>query len=213
MSGTSTSGACGKTSNCRTASCSFPASSATPPISSSIRRWWPTASCATPRWSAARTSSPAPTAAWAAASIRRSPGRNCRRLPKAPGSRPRSCGTSASGPPSTSLLLLLLGDLVQHRLPGLLLLVNERRGLGRRHRIRVAAELGEFRLQLRLGGHLAQVIAHLLDDGCRRGDRRDQDRPAGGAKARNGFRHGGQVGKLSKTLGRGDGDQLDRARL
>src|SRR5262249_48885880 len=160
----------------------------TPPISSSIRRWWPTASCATPRLSAARTSSPAPTAAWAAASIRRSPGRNCKRWRKARGSRPKSCGISARGPASTSLLLLLLGDLVQHRLPGLLLLVNERRGLGRRHRIRIAAELGKFRLQLRLGGHPAQVVAHLLDDGFRRADRRDQHRPAGGAEAGNGFR-------------------------
>ena len=36
-SATSTNGACGRTSSCRTASCSFPASSVTPPTSSSIR--------------------------------------------------------------------------------------------------------------------------------------------------------------------------------
>ena len=83
MSATSTNGGCGRTPNCPMASCSFPASSATPPTSSSIRRSSPTASCATPRWSAARTSSPAPIAGWAAASIRKSPGPNCRRWPKA----------------------------------------------------------------------------------------------------------------------------------
>ena len=65
---TSTSGTSGRTRSCRTASCSSPASSATPPTSSSTRSSSPTASCATPTSSAARTSSPAPTAAWAAAS-------------------------------------------------------------------------------------------------------------------------------------------------
>jgi methionine synthase II (cobalamin-independent) len=93
--GMSMNGASGKMFDYPTASCSFPASSATRPTSSSIRRWSRTGSCVTPKWSAARTSSPAPIAASAAAFIRRSPGRSSRRWRPAPSSRPRSCGASA----------------------------------------------------------------------------------------------------------------------
>ena len=94
--GTSMNGASGRTLHFPTVSCSFPASSATRPTSSSIRRWWRTGSCVTPKWSAARTSSPAPIAASAAASIRRSRGRSSRCWRRAPGSRPQSFGASAA---------------------------------------------------------------------------------------------------------------------
>ena len=65
--------------SCRTARSSSPASSATPPTSSSTRSSSPSASSGTPTSSAARTSSPAPTAVWAAASTPRSPGPSSRR--------------------------------------------------------------------------------------------------------------------------------------
>jgi hypothetical protein len=63
------------------------------------------------------------------------------------------------------LLLLLLCDIGQHRIPDVLLLVNERRGFGRRHWTGIAAEFGELLLQIRLRGDLAQVSTYFLDNG------------------------------------------------
>jgi hypothetical protein len=44
---------------------------------------------------------------------------------------------------------LIFGNLIEDRLPRLLLLVNERRGFGGRHRIRIAAERCKLPLQFR----------------------------------------------------------------
>src|SRR5438132_4484669 len=68
-----------------------------PPTSSNTRHSSPTASCATPKSSAARTSSPAPIAASAAGSTPTSPGPNCAPSPKAPASRRRASGLNACG--------------------------------------------------------------------------------------------------------------------
>src|SRR5262245_3133662 len=64
-----------------------------PPISSSIRRRLPTGWCAMPRSSAGKTSWQEPTAASDRGSAtRKSPGQSSKPWPRAPASRPRSCG-------------------------------------------------------------------------------------------------------------------------
>jgi hypothetical protein len=64
-------------------------------------------------------------------------------------------GNQRITPPSS----LLFGDLVEDRLPRLLLLVNERRGFGGRHRIGIAAERCKLLFQFRLERDFAQVCA------------------------------------------------------
>ena len=61
-------------------------------------------------------------------------------------------------PPSA----LVFGDLVEDRLPRLLLLVNEGGGLGGRHRIGVAPQRRKLLLQFRVESHFAQVFAAAL---------------------------------------------------
>jgi len=107
---------------------------------------------------------------------------------------------------------LVLGDLVEDRLPRLLLPVNERRGFGGRHRIRVTADRCELLLQFRVERNFPQVFADLVDDcfGC--ADGRHQNSPASGLETGNRFRHCGNIGEFRQTFGRCDRDQLDRAR-
>src|SRR5215471_3259117 len=69
----------------------------------------------------------------------------------------------------------ICGNLLQHRLPGLLLLLHEGGRLGGRHGARVAAELGKLALDVRIVDHLGEVIAHLADDGIGRTVRRRQN--------------------------------------
>src|SRR5580693_6041881 len=69
-----------------------------PPTWSSIPSWWPSASAASPGWSAANGSSPRPTAAWAAACIRRSPGPSSKRWRRVRPSPASSCGDLAPDP-------------------------------------------------------------------------------------------------------------------
>src|SRR5688572_18769739 len=88
-----TNGEFGRKRNSPPEKSSCPASSATPPTSSSIRKQSPTVWCATPKSSVVKMSWPAPTAASARASAtRKSPGRNSKQWPKARASRARSCG-------------------------------------------------------------------------------------------------------------------------
>ncbi len=105
-------------------------------------------------------------------------------------------------PPSS----LVFGDLIEDRLPRLLLLVNERRGFGDRHRIRIAAERCKFPLQFRVESNFAQVFAYLIDDCLGRADGRYQNSPASGLEAGNRFRHGRDIGEFRQTLGRCDRD-------
>ena len=87
----------GRSETARRQDVSFPASSATTAISSNIPRRSPIAWCATPKSSAAKTSSPAPTAASAPESvIPKWAGRSFRRWPKARASRPKNCGADSS---------------------------------------------------------------------------------------------------------------------
>src|SRR5262245_55041277 len=79
-------------------------------------------------------------------------------------------------PPS----LLVLRYLVEDRLPRLLLPVNERRGFGGRHRIRVTAESCELLLQFRIERNFPQVVADLVDDCFGRAYGRHQNSPASG---------------------------------
>ena len=69
------------------------------------------------------------------------------------------------------LLLLLLSDIGQDRIPDVLLLVNERRGFGSSHRTGIAAKLREFFPQIGLRGGLLQVSTYFLDDGIWRVER------------------------------------------
>ena len=73
---------------------------------------------------------------------------------------------------------LLFRDLVQDRLPCLLLLMNERRGFGGRHRIGIAAERRQLLFQFRFDSNFAQVFAHLVDDRFGRTKRGYQNSPA-----------------------------------
>src|SRR6185437_493334 len=116
---------------------------------------------------------------------------------------PIIAGWRAAKPPPAHrrmmpLLSLLFGNLVQHRLPHLLLLVDERRHFGGRHRIGIATERRKPLLDLRFDDHFAQIFAELADDGLRRADGRHQNAPAGGAKTWNRFGHGRHVGKLGQ---------------
>jgi hypothetical protein len=70
-------------------------SSATPPTSSSTRNWSTIASSHSLNSSARKTSSPAPTAAWAAASIRKSPGPSSPPCATPRRWRARSCGVES----------------------------------------------------------------------------------------------------------------------
>jgi hypothetical protein len=72
---------------------------------------------------------------------------------------------------------LVFGDVVEDRLPCLLLLVNEAGGFGGRHRIRIAAERSKLLLQFRVERNCAQVLAYLVDDGFGRADRCHQNTP------------------------------------
>ena len=90
-------GGCGRRSSCRTASRSFPASSATRPCWSSTPSWSRSASRATRRWWGASASSPAPIAASPPSPARRrcipaSCGRNSSRWSPVPASPAGSCG-------------------------------------------------------------------------------------------------------------------------
>jgi hypothetical protein len=107
---------------------------------------------------------------------------------------------------------LVFGDVVEDRLPCLLLLVNEAGGFGGRHRIRIAAERSKLLLQFRVERNCAQVLAYLVDDGFGRADRCHQNTPTSGLETRNCFRHGGDVREFRQALRRGDCDQLDRTR-
>src|SRR4029077_6881270 len=69
---------------------------------------------------------------------------------------------------------LVFGDVVEDRLPCLLLLVSEAGGFAGRHRIRIAAERSKLLLQFRVERNCAQVLAYLVDDGFGRADRRHQ---------------------------------------
>jgi hypothetical protein len=90
----------------------------------------------------------------------------------------------------------------EDRLPRLLLLVNERRSFGGRHRIRIAAERCKPPLQFRVEGNFAQVFAYLIDDCLVRADGRYQDSPASGLETGNRFRHGGTLGNsATRTMG------------
>ena len=95
---------------------------------------------------------------------------------------------------------LVFGDLVEDRLPGLLLLVNEPGGFGGRHWIRIAPERSKLLLQFRVERNCAPVLAYLVDDGFGRADRRYQNTPTSGLETGNCFRHGGDVGNSARRL-------------
>src|SRR6266566_1761654 len=107
---------------------------------------------------------------------------------------------------------LVFGDLVEDRLPRLLLLVNEGGGLGGRHRIGVAPQRRKLLLQFRVESHFAQVFADLVDDRLGRANGRHQNSPASGLETWNRFRHCGDIGEFRQTLGGCYRDQLDRTR-
>src|SRR5271165_1734136 len=65
-----------------------------------------------------------------------------------------------------------LGELLQNRIPRLLLTSNKGDDFGGRHWARVSAPHGELLLHLRLVKRFAQVLAHPADNGVRRADRR-----------------------------------------
>jgi ABC transporter substrate binding protein len=68
-------------------------------------------------------------------------------------------------------------------LPRLLLLVNERSGLGGRHRIGIASQRRKLLLQLLVESHFAQVFADLVDDRLGRANGCHQNSPARGLLA------------------------------
>src|SRR5271165_2598595 len=64
--------------------------------------------------------------------------------------------------------LLIESELLEHRVPRLLLAADERGELFRRHRAHIATAGHQLLLNIRLVEHLAQVIAHLANNGIRR---------------------------------------------
>ena len=77
----------------------------------------------------------------------------------------------------------------------------------RRAADRVEAKGGELLLHLGIGQHLQQFGAHLVDDGLRRAGRRQQGEPRGRLEAREAqLVQGRQVGRIGRTLERGDAD-------
>ena len=95
---------------------------------------------------------------------------------------------------------LAFDDVVEDRLPRLLLLVNEAGGFGGRHRIRIAAERSKLLLQFRVERNFAQVLAYLVDDGFGSADRRHQNTPTSGLETGDRFRHGGDIGNSARRL-------------
>ena len=91
---------------------------------------------------------------------------------------------------------LIFGGLIEDWLPHLLLLVNELRGFGGRHWIRIAAERCKLPLQFGVESNFAQVFACLTDDNLGRADGRYQDTPASRLKTGYRFRHGRNVGGI-----------------
>src|SRR6266849_928727 len=87
-------------------------------------------------------------------------------------------------------------DLFQHWLPRLLLRLDKRKELGRRHRIGVVASRFKLGPGCRIKDCLAQVVAQLAHNRVGRADRSDQSEPAAGTEAWKCLRDGGQVRKV-----------------
>src|SRR5262245_64273808 len=92
-------------------------------------------------------------------------------------------------------------DLLQDRLPGLLLAMDEGGDLGSRHRPVVASERDEALVYPRILQRPGEVVADLAHERLRRSGWRDHRLPARRHKARQGFRHRRQIGKVRHALG------------
>jgi hypothetical protein len=124
--------------------------------------------------------------------VQRTPGWHRDRVPNAAPRADRAIDANSARASSS----LIFGDLIEDRLPRLLLLVNERRSFGGRHRIRIAAARCKLPLQFRVEGNFAQVFGYLIDDCLGRADGRYQDSPASGLETGNRFRHGRDIGEF-----------------